>query len=436
MSTVAAMCDTLCVLGEDRVLFAKSSDRPVGEVQLFRSYGRRPGGGTLRTQYLSILDHGSAAFVGGAPTWLWGVEHGVNEHRVAIGNERVWTVDDADASVPALLGMDLVRLGLERGRTAADALDLMINLVEEHGQGGIGEEATGEAYFSSFLLADPTEAWILETSNRTWAAKSVGRRGARGGSISNRLTLETEWTRASRNVPPGANFQRWRDQEYPTAHADRRLAATSAVACAEPAPGPGELAAVLRHHGGRAWGTPTSSLLTRGEIDPLPPPKPRRDGTGVSVCMHLRGWEATTAAMIASLPQDPHEPLRAWVLLGNPCVGVFVPTFPPGPVPTRLDDPATWHRFDVLKRRVERAADLVAERGAPATGGTHPEDTTDDDDLAELERIRAVLGPLEAQLWHEADEVARHPSGQASFAASVNDRLDEALTRLERHHRG
>ena len=403
------MCDTLCVIGEHGVLFAKASDRPVGEVQLFRSFPARPSGGTLRTQYLSILDHGSAAFVGGYPTWLWGVEHGVNEHRVAIGNERVWTVDDADVLPPALLGMDLVRLGLERGRTAEEALDLMVNLLEEHGQGGIGEEATGEAYFSSFLICDPTGAWILETSNRTWAAKSVGRRGARGGSISNRLTLETEWTRASRNVPPGANFQRWRDQDHPTPHADQRLAATAAVACADPAPGPRELAAVLRHHGGRPWGAPTAERIERDGIDPLPPSKPRRDGTGVSVCMHLRGWEATTGAMIASLPLDPHDPLRAWVLLGNPCVGVFVPTFPPGPVPTALDDPRTWHRFDVLKHRVEGATD----------------------DVGELEHVRSVLGPLEDQLWREADAVARHPSGRASFADSVGARLDAALSRLD-----
>ena len=45
----------------------------------------------------------------------------MNEHGVAIGNEKIWTVDDPHALPPALLGMDLVRIGLERGRTADDA---------------------------------------------------------------------------------------------------------------------------------------------------------------------------------------------------------------------------------------------------------------------------------------------------------------------------
>ena len=333
--------------------------------------------------------------------------------------------------------MDLVRLGLERGRTAVEALELMVNLLEEHGQGGVGEEATGDAYFSSFLICDPTGAWILETSDRTWAAKPVGRRGARGGSISNRLTLTTEWTRASRDVPPGANFQRWRDQDYPTPHADQRLAATSAVACADPAPGPRELAAVLRHHGGRPWGAPARDGWDADAVDPLPPPRPRRDGTGISVCMHLRNWEATTGAMVASLPRDPDRPARAWALLGNPCVGVFVPVVVAAgtvaPVPRLLDDPRTWARFDVLKGRVEAAADRTAVRLADGEGRDGA------DDRAALAEVRAVLGPLEADLWDEADELAgRGPVTAGStavgaweaFAAACDARLDAALAAL------
>jgi Na+/melibiose symporter-like transporter len=87
------------------------------------------------------------------PTWLWGIEHGVNEHGVAIGNEKVWTTDDAKSAPPALLGMDLVRLALERARTADEALDRLTDLLTTYGQGGSGEEDHDEPYFSSFLLA-------------------------------------------------------------------------------------------------------------------------------------------------------------------------------------------------------------------------------------------------------------------------------------------
>ena len=101
------------------MVFAKNSDRPPGEVQIAWPFGRRASAGcTLRTQYLSIGDTGAHAALLSCPTWLWGAEHGVNEHGVAIGNERVSTTHDAAAATPALIGMDLVRLGLERARTA------------------------------------------------------------------------------------------------------------------------------------------------------------------------------------------------------------------------------------------------------------------------------------------------------------------------------
>ena len=89
------------------------------------------------------------------PTWLWGAEHGVNEHGVAIGNEMVNTVDDPRAAPPALLGMDLVRLGLERAASADEALEVMTTLLERHGQGGVGDAVNDVSYWSSFLVADP-----------------------------------------------------------------------------------------------------------------------------------------------------------------------------------------------------------------------------------------------------------------------------------------
>jgi len=96
------------------MLFAKSSDRPVDEVQVLRWLGRRPPGhDPVRATHVAVPDAGAAALLGSQPLWMWGLEHGINEHGVAIGNEKVWTVDDPRAAAPALLGMDLVRLGLE-----------------------------------------------------------------------------------------------------------------------------------------------------------------------------------------------------------------------------------------------------------------------------------------------------------------------------------
>ena len=123
------MCDTLCVPGARGMLFAKNSDRPVTEPQVVEAHPRRRSGGSLRAQYLELPDEGAAATVLSRPTWLWGAEHGVNEHGVAIGNELVNTVDDPAGAAPALLGMDLVRLGLERSRHAEEALEVMTGLL-------------------------------------------------------------------------------------------------------------------------------------------------------------------------------------------------------------------------------------------------------------------------------------------------------------------
>src|SRR5205823_6568184 len=170
-------------------------------------------------------DRAGRAFLGSRPTWLWGVEHGVNDHGVAIGNEKIWTVDRPREQPPALLGMDLVRLGLERARSAEEALTVVTTLLERHGQGGSGEPHRDEPYFSSFLLADPDAGFVVETSNRTWAARPIGG----GAAISNRVSLTTDWTRASSNIAADVDFDTYRRTRMPTAIADHRLELTSAT---------------------------------------------------------------------------------------------------------------------------------------------------------------------------------------------------------------
>lgn len=394
------MCDTVCLVGSDRTLFAKNSDRPVGEAQVVESHAPRGAGGRLRTQYLEIDDEGAAALLGSRPDWLFGLEHGVNEHGVAIGNEKVWTVDDPYEAPPALIGMDLVRLGLERGRTAADALDVITTLLEQHGQGGVADASANEPYWSSFLLADAAEAWVLETSARTWAARRVDD----GAAISNRISLGTDWTRASTDVAPGSDFDAWRNPDSPTGHADRRLDVTRAcVTTRAPAVSPRDLAALMRDHGGRPWGRPGDDPAAVES----PPEAALPDGTGVTVCMHIRGYQATAASMIAELPSDSAAPCRAWVALGSPCVGIYVPVLVPGPAPTALADAGVWKSFDALRERVEA-------------------------DAAALGTIRRALGPIEADAWDEADDLATTHGTDPQRWSDLGDRtVRRALDALD-----
>lgn len=391
------MCDTLCALNDQGAIFGKNSDRPPAEVQVVEAYPSRPRGGTLRTQYLEVPDGGAAALLGSRPGWLWGFEHGVNEHRVAIGNEKVVTVDDPYAAPEGLIGMDMVRLGLERGRTADEALEAITSLLERHGQGGICNNIVREPYFSSFLITDPNGGWVLETSGRTWAARPVQSSAA----ISNRLTIRKDWARASKDVPAGADFDAWRNPAAPTGLADGRLAAS--LACLARGAGaltPRDFAAHLRDHGQGPWGAPGEA---GGRVDP-PPPYVLPDGTGVSVCMHVRGFQNTTSSMIAELPKDPRAPLRAWVALGSPCASIYVPVFPPHAVPEGLASPIAWARFAALRHWVEADAEALVG-------------------------VRGVFGPLEAALWEEADGIAHDRSRHQSWVNGAWERVLEALQR-------
>jgi dipeptidase len=396
------MCDTLCGRGSGGTVFAKNSDRPEGEVQLAVPFGRRASAGCiLRTQYLSIGDTGAHAALLSIPTWLWGAEHGVNEYGVAIGNERVGTTHVAAHARPALIGMDLVRLGLERARSAEEALGLMTDLLTTHGQGGIADAAHQEAYDSSFLIADADQAHVLDTSGHDFAAAPF----PDGAAISNRLTLRTEWTHGSAGLEAGDDFERFRDHQEDTTPADIRLAASRRFLDAQRSGGltPEATAAHLRDHGGGPWGAPG-----RGEPAQAPPIAMRADGRGVSVCMH--GRSVTAASFIAVLPTDlaAGAPLRAYVALGSPCVSVYVPAFPatvagPPPfVPRELWQETMWHAADALRRRVEADPDAIAA-------------------------VREGLDPVEAELWHEAEEVLERPDRWAEVGSSWGPRALDAL---------
>jgi dipeptidase len=398
------MCDTLCAPGRRGMVFAKNSDRPPGEVQIAWPFGRRASTGcTLRTQYLSIGDTGAHAAFLSCPTWLWGAEHGVNEHGVAIGNERVGTTHDAASAPPALIGMDLVRLGLERARNAAEAVDVVTALLGTCGQGGIADAAHQQAYDSSFLIADPSQAFVLETAGSDYAVAPF----PAGAAISNRITLGTGWTRASAGLAPGDDFDQFRDPGEDTASADVRLAASRRFLASTASGGltAAATAAHLRDHGTGPWGAPG----TAGPVH-VPPERVGADRRGVSICMHVRGQSVTASSMIAELPAalGDGEPLRVYVAAGSPCASIYVPAFPrtiagPPPfVPRELSGEDLWHAADALRQLVEA-------------------------DPAALPALRDVLTPVEDELWAEADDVLEQPGRWADVGASWGSRTLDAL---------
>nr|XP_019596240.1 PREDICTED: secernin-2 isoform X3 [Rhinolophus sinicus] len=158
------------------VIFAKNSDRPRDEVQevVFVPAGTHTPGSRLQCTYIEVEQVSKThAVILSRPSWLWGAEMGANEHGVCIGNEAVWTKEPVGEG-EALLGMDLLRLALERSSSAQEALHVITGLLEHYGQGGsCREDTTPFCYHNTFLLADRTEAWVLETAGRLWAAQRI-----------------------------------------------------------------------------------------------------------------------------------------------------------------------------------------------------------------------------------------------------------------------
>jgi dipeptidase len=193
------MCDTLVAVNEatadGTVILAKNSDRHPNEAHVLAHLppARYDPDSTVRCTHIEIPQGPETREVLLAkPFWTWGCEMGINGCGVAIANEAVFTKEPYEKEA-GLLGMDLVRLALERADTARQALDIVVELLGTYGQGGNHGYPKKETYHNAFIIADPREAWVLETAGRFWAAVKV--RGVR--TISNGLTIGREWDLAA-----------------------------------------------------------------------------------------------------------------------------------------------------------------------------------------------------------------------------------------------
>ena len=205
---------------------------------------------------------------------------GANEHGVTIGNEAMHSVVPAQRR-RALIGMDLVRLGLERAASAGDAVEVITGLLEAHGQGGDCGHLGRFYYHNSFLIADRREAYVLETVGQWWAVERVVETRA----ISNALGI-SEADRLSPALAAHAKAEGWTDgagrfdfsarlidkaRDAVSYGRGRCARATTLLARRGRALGAGDLMAILRDHGEAAEADP--------DWDPA-------DTKGRTICMH------------------------------------------------------------------------------------------------------------------------------------------------------
>lgn len=178
---------------DGNVLFAKNSDRQPNEPHVMIHIPRRhyQSGTRVKCTYIEI-DQSEETYEVFLlkPDWIWGCEMGGNEFGLNIGNEAVFTREKYGE--PALTGMDMIRLALERCKDSEEALSLIISLLERYGQGGNCGYEKEFTYHNSFLIADLNTAWVLETAGKYWVAERV--EGVR--TISNCLSIGKSFDRA------------------------------------------------------------------------------------------------------------------------------------------------------------------------------------------------------------------------------------------------
>ena len=405
-----------------QTIVAKNSDRPADECQplvLRRRRAHAPGAVT-RCQFLELPEAAvTYRHVGSRPHWCWGYEHGFNEHQVVIGNEAVFSRCPESAE-PKLIGMEIIRLGLERARTAPDAVEVMTDAISLYGQGKFANDADVLTYDNSYIVADPREAFVIETAGHEWAVKRV----ERAAGISNHHSISTDWSSVSPSAEREAIDRAWWKPEwgrldFARAYAvprdygalrildtisDHTAAWTAADLTAYLSKQEGldltreEVENVLSGSHNAPWRCARSNDLLRqndgsvtartmmsilsdhgdGRVTgaPLDCAPSTRSGT---ICYHQapdgRGGN-TAASLVADLCGDGSRLPIYWCSLYSPCLGLFLPIFMEGDLPKALSvggasasAASPWWQFRELSRSVyediETRGPQVRERWAP-----------------------------------------------------------------------
>lgn len=436
------MCDTIVALGnvtaDGVTLFGKNSDREPNEAHhLLRiPAAHHAPGEKVKCTYIEIpqVEYTYEVLLA-KPFWIWGTEMGANEHGVAIGNEAVFTKIPYDKQ-PGLIGMDLLRLALERARTAREALDVITTLITQYGQGGNCGFKHATYYHNSFLIADPREAWVLETAGKHWAAERV--RDIR--TISNGLTIGNTFDLASPDLVTYAIARGWckgrHDFHFARCYSDflyTRFSRCHERQC--------RTTDALRAERGKITvATMLRALRDHGTTDPQW--TPARGLTTFTVCAHA-GFgpvraTGTTGALVSHLAPD----VQTHFVTGTaaPCTSIFKPLWLGNPLP--LDEPTPTGEYDAATlfwrhealhratlrdyavhlasyrdERDQLEAQFIAEAfTCPPAQRTefsarcfHQADQAEARWLERLDRRKSYPGILYARAWQQFDAQARMP---------------------------
>ncbi|MEM4590880.1 MAG: C69 family dipeptidase [Nitrososphaerota archaeon] len=340
------MCDILVATPKatrgNVMLFAKNSDRDPNEAQILELIPRKKHEeASVKLTYLEFPQvRETYSIIISRPWWIWGAEMGVNEFGLAIGNTAVFGREGVLEK--GILGMDILRLALERSRNAGEALRFVTEIIDK--QGGNASYEHRLLYSNSFIIADKSEAWVLESVGRHYTAKRI----TDVYSISNALTIGSEWDLASDSVErlarrQGFNFARHFSDKFYTffAHGRDRRAYTYSR---------------LKEREGEITVEYMMSILRSHSFEPYRPHK----GSMRDICMHYGGITRPSQTASSQVSELGENGIHWFTGTSLPCLSIFKPlTFNTslpdlGERPTNMYNPNNyWWRVELFHRRFQ-----------------------------------------------------------------------------------
>ena len=146
--------------GSTLISYAADSYGLYGELYHWPAKQYRPG------EMLKVYEWDSGKYLGDIPQVLqtYNVIGNMNEHQLAIGETTFGGRSELSDSTGIMDYGSLIYITLQRATNAREAIQVMTNLVKEHGYYSSGE---------SFSIADPNEVWVMEM-----IGKGAGNKGA------------------------------------------------------------------------------------------------------------------------------------------------------------------------------------------------------------------------------------------------------------------
>lgn len=341
---------------DGNTLFGKNSDREPNEGQSIIRIPEMPQPDTMvECTFIQIPQvKKTNEVILSKPFHSWGAEMGINQHGVTIGNASVYTKYKPSKSDKGLTGGDMVRLALERTSNAELAMETICGLVSAFGQDVPNGYQLKEYAHNSFLIADPNQAFLLETAGKQWVAKKIKDFHA----ISNSYSISSEYDYYSKDVVNFAKSQDWikKGKDFSFKDAYGNLSKIKSIKADKTY---SYLTDFLTKRNNNFSLTDSFELLrSHYPSKKFNPSNAKKE----SVCKHITRSQnslQTNSSFIAELKKEGLH--TAWLTgTSNPCISIFKPFFMPGSnifnglvrEPAKLINNSLWWQAELFNRLV------------------------------------------------------------------------------------